>query len=134
MHIRDGSIFLLHSQPAYTTYETRQGPFSLLVSQAADGYATGSAYLDDGESLPPTPSTTVDFVASTGRLEIRSKGSFHVNQTVESITILGALEPTKGVFVGQREAKNWTYAGGLEELVVSQLAISLNADTVLSWS
>lgn len=134
VHIRDGSVLLLHAEPAYTTYETRQGPFSLLVSQAADGYAMGSAYLDDGESVPPTPSTTVDFVASEGGLEIKSKGNYHVNQTVESVTVLGAKRPTKGVLVGGKTVTNWNYTDGLEELVISGLEVSLNEDSTVTWS
>ena len=51
MHIRDGSALLLHAAPAYTIHDTRAGPYSLLVSQAADGYAFGTAYLDDGETF-----------------------------------------------------------------------------------
>lgn len=134
VHIRDGSVLLLHAEPAYTVYETRQGPLSLLVSQAADGYATGNAYLDDGESVPPTPSTTLNFVASEGRLEIQSHGNFHVNQSVESVTVLGAKKPTKAVTIGERKVTNWTYTDGLEELKILGLSLDLNEDSILSWS
>jgi hypothetical protein len=56
VHVRDGAAILLHAAPAYTVAETRRGPFELLVTQAADGVAMGEAYVDDGESVPPTPS------------------------------------------------------------------------------
>ncbi|KAJ7870218.1 hypothetical protein B0H13DRAFT_1634879, partial [Mycena leptocephala] len=42
----------------YAVEETRQGPFSLLVTQSGNGSAFGSTYLADGVSDPPGPSTT----------------------------------------------------------------------------
>ncbi len=65
VHIRDGAALLLHSSPAYTVEETRQGPFSLLVSLSSAGEAFGTAFLDDGVSFPPGPSTTVTFNVRT---------------------------------------------------------------------
>ena len=94
VHVRDGSAILLHAEPGYTTTETRAGPYSLLVSQASDGYAFGTAYIDDGISIPPTPNTTVEFHAKKGSLSITSSGSFKVDQSLESVTILGTTKPS----------------------------------------
>jgi alpha-glucosidase len=52
VHIRSGSILLLHRDPGYTIYETKQGPYALLVYVDSKGYATGCAKVDDGMSLP----------------------------------------------------------------------------------
>jgi alpha-glucosidase len=56
VHVRDGAAIPLHAAPACTVAETRRGPFELLVVQAPDGVAMGEAYVDNGESAPPTPS------------------------------------------------------------------------------
>jgi hypothetical protein len=52
LHIRGGSIIALQ-QPGYTTTETRANLWNLLVALDDNGFATGSLYLDDGESLEP---------------------------------------------------------------------------------
>ena len=93
VHVRDGSAILLHSQPAYTIEETRQGPYSLLVSQAADGYAFGTAYIDDGETVPPTPNSTLTFKAREGELTVAHHGTFEIIQKLDTITVLGAKRP-----------------------------------------
>ena len=134
VHIRDGSAILLHSNPGYTITETLASPYSLLVSQASDGYAFGSVYLDDGESLPPTPSRTIKFSVSAGELRIESSGTYEVNPKLESVTILGAAEPSE-VSVGDKglSAQSWKYDGSKMELTVNGLSVDLNDATVIQW-
>ena len=72
VHIRDGSAILLHAKPGYTTTETREGPYELLVSLDKQGRAFGTAYVDDGESVPPTPHTNLKFWAEGGVLFIEA--------------------------------------------------------------
>ena len=50
VHVRGGSILPLQA-PGYTTAATRSNPYSLLVALDAQGEASGTLYLDDGESL-----------------------------------------------------------------------------------
>lgn len=52
VHVRGGSILALQ-QPQYTTAETRDTPYSLLIALDDDSSAAGSVYLDDGVSLEP---------------------------------------------------------------------------------
>jgi len=135
VHVRDGSAILLHSKPAYTTFETRQGPFSLLISQAADGSAFGSAYIDDGESIPPTPNATLTFQATKDSVIIHSKGSFHIEQKLDTLTILGISSKPNGVSVGGKSVKsdNWTFAAAQQKLVLGDLTLDLNQDSTISW-
>ena len=132
VHIRDGSAILLHSQPAYTIAETRQGPYSLLVSQAADGYAFGTAYIDDGETIPPTPSRTLQFHVTSGAIAISGSGSFKVNETLEIITVLGTRRPSV-VTVNGRQAHDWTYTEAQKKLVVSGLSLDLTHFSKIIW-
>ncbi|KAJ8580637.1 hypothetical protein M405DRAFT_854975 [Rhizopogon salebrosus TDB-379] len=78
VHIRDNSALLLHQEPGYTIYETREGPYALLVSLNAAGTAFGTAYVDDDISFPPGPSRCLTFQAAEGTLKIESKGEYAI--------------------------------------------------------
>ncbi|KAK0200087.1 glycosyl hydrolases family 31-domain-containing protein [Desarmillaria ectypa] len=84
VHVRDGVAILLHEEPAYTIEETRQGPYSPLVSLSSDSFASGSAYIDDGVTAPPTPNTTLAFSVSESRLVIAPIGNFNASQRPRS--------------------------------------------------
>ena len=133
VHIRDGSALLLHSNPAYTTFETRSGPYSLLVSQAADGRAFGTAYIDDGETIPPTPSRALQFHVSKGSLKVSNKGDFHISSKLDTVTILGTRKPSK-VLVGGKSVRSFQYLPAQEKLVMNGLSVDLNKPVSVTWS
>ncbi|KAH7909433.1 glycoside hydrolase family 31 protein [Hygrophoropsis aurantiaca] len=132
VHIRDNSALLLHQQPAYTIYETRQGPYSLLISLTADGNAFGTAYVDDGISYPPGPSRSLTFQAGSSSLKITSEGAYQIEQKLETITILGVQKPTSLKLQGQ-DVQGWTYSEPQEELVLSNVNVNLNEDITFEW-
>jgi alpha-glucosidase len=51
VHIRSGSVILIHDKPAYSLTETRESPYGLVIHLDAQGEATGEAVLDDGLSI-----------------------------------------------------------------------------------
>ncbi|KIM86518.1 glycoside hydrolase family 31 protein [Piloderma croceum F 1598] len=132
VHVRDSSAILLHAQPRYTIEQTRQGPFSLLVSLSADGQAFGTAFVDDGVSNPPGPSTTLSFTGSKGQLRIQAKGTFNIKQPLQDITILGVKRPTKVMFQDET-AKHWIHIEAQDKLVVSNINGDLNGRVFLEW-
>ncbi|KAJ7265080.1 glycosyl hydrolases family 31-domain-containing protein [Mycena rebaudengoi] len=132
VHIRDGAAILLHQTPAYTVQETRQGPFSLLVTQSADGHAFGITYPDDGVSDPPGPSTTVTIRSSKSTVTISAEGAFHITQKLAEVTILGVVHKPNELFLGG-ERNTFNYAGPQQKLVVSKLALDLNRRTTIEW-
>ena len=132
VHIRDGSAILLHSQPGYTIRDTLSSPYSLLVSQTAGGYAFGTAYFDDGESIPPTPSTTAKFSVSNGLLIIRPTGSYNISQRLTTVTILGARKPAV-VKLNGNIVRTWQYRNATQELVITAIEVDLNIPGMLSW-
>ncbi len=148
VHVRDGAAILLHAQPGYTTTETREGPYALLVTLDGAGHASGTAYVDDGESVPPTPHTTFGFRASGGRLAIEAQGDFRVEQKLESVTILGVRggkpravslragtsETSETTPSLQLEAADWEFDEGLERLVLKNLGVDLNGGATVSWA
>lgn len=51
VHIRSGSIILIHDQPGYTLTETRKSPYGLVIHLDSEGEAEGEVILDDGKSI-----------------------------------------------------------------------------------
>ncbi|KAI0735986.1 glycosyl hydrolases family 31-domain-containing protein [Earliella scabrosa] len=134
LHVRDGAAILLHQQPAYTIAETRAGPYALLVHQAEDGYAFGTAYIDDGETVPPTPNSTLTITARRGALTLRSSGDYQIAEQLGEVTILG-VEPTdpQQVMINGALAVNWTFDSALDTLVIHGLNVNLTQDIDVMW-
>lgn len=107
----------------------------MLVTLDKGGHASGSAYVDDGESVPPTPSSTITFKASGGSLSISRVGVFRVAQKLETVTVLGVEKKPVGVSVnGKRVPQNeWKFEEGLGRLVVEGLGLDLNGLAKLTW-
>lgn len=51
VHVRSGSVILIHSKPAYSLTETRESPYGLAIYLDQNGEAKGEAVLDDGLSI-----------------------------------------------------------------------------------
>ncbi|KAI8969691.1 glycosyl hydrolases family 31-domain-containing protein [Trametes punicea] len=134
IHIREGSAFLLYEEPAYTITETRESPFTLLVSQASDGYAFGTVYLDDGESVPPTPNTTLTISANRGRLAIDPSGDYRVSQALEKVIILGAYQerPTE-VRLNGEHVGSWVFDADVDRLIIAGLREDVNLPVEITW-
>lgn len=102
LHIRGGCVIPLKMESANTTTELRKKAFEILVAPGLDGSATGSLYVDDGESLDGGLfRTEVTWVYSGGQLSATTSRGEEVNFAeigvkVEKITILGQGEEDGG--------------------------------------
>ncbi|KAI7460361.1 putative alpha-glucosidase AgdA [Hortaea werneckii] len=94
VHIRGGSILALQ-EPGYTTTETKQNPYSIVVAPDVNGCARGSLYLDDGESLVQEATKMVEFTYKDGCLYASVNGSYHVAPPLANVTIAGMHEMPK---------------------------------------
>ncbi|PFH48160.1 glycoside hydrolase family 31 protein [Amanita thiersii Skay4041] len=133
VHIRDGAAILLHAAPAYTITETRQGPFSLLVSQTKSGRAFGTAYLDDGESNPPGPSRELTITSVGGQVKITGNGSFRIDQKLDEVNVLGVSSKPTSVTLNGKAVKDFEYQAQQAKLVARGLGADLNRDVTLGW-
>ncbi|KAG8862460.1 hypothetical protein FRB96_001531 [Tulasnella sp. 330] len=135
VHIRGGSAILCSTDPAYTIEDTRQGSYSFIVSLASNGGAFGTAYIDDGESYPPGQNRTLTFLATNGKVIVKSNGDYTVNQRLEIVTLLGITHKPSVMKVNGTPVGGWTYSVGQEKVVLSNAGWDLNeATTTLSWS
>ncbi|KAK5729270.1 hypothetical protein LTR15_002412 [Elasticomyces elasticus] len=96
VHIRGGSILPLQS-PGYTTAETRDNPYSLVVALDESGQARGSLYLDDGESLVQNSTKLVQFSYTNNCLSSTIEGSYTAAPPLANVTIAGAEGLPKGM-------------------------------------
>lgn len=133
--IRGGSILLLHSTPSYTTEETRNKPYALLVALSeATGTATGTAIIDDGISLS-TSSLDVAFTASKSSLKGSvSTSSYNPKQPLSNITVLGISSKPNAIKLGGKDIKVWTYESRLQRLNVTGLDILLHQPWQITWA
>lgn len=135
VHVRGGSALLLHAAPAYTTTETRAGPYALLVALRANGTAAGSAYLDDGVAYPPGPSTRLTISTADARVELAPSGEFTIEQNLTRVEVLGAGQPAQVTVDGAvLTAEAWQYDADKQKLTVNHDGIDLNNKVVISWA
>ncbi|KAI0271249.1 glycosyl hydrolases family 31-domain-containing protein [Gloeopeniophorella convolvens] len=143
VHIRSGAALLLHAQPGYTTAETAASPYALLVALDKDGTAFGTAFVDDGETLPADgdvpPSRTLTFIVEPGRLTFsgNATGGFIIPQPLGRLTVLGVTSAPANVSVGGTalQAGNWTYDTSVQRLTVDGLQVDFNqASSTVEWA
>jgi alpha-glucosidase len=88
-HIRGGSIIPMRVKSADTTMEVRKQNFATIVAPGLDGTASGSLYLDDGDSLIQPAVSDSQFTYSAKGI-FSMQGSFDSGVVIESVTVLGS--------------------------------------------
>jgi alpha-glucosidase len=88
VYVRGGSVLPMQ-EPGYTTYESRRNPWALLVALSLNGTASGSLYVDDGESITPNATLCVEFSAGSGKLSASATGDWKDTNPLANITMLG---------------------------------------------
>lgn len=90
VHIKGGSIIPVRVQSANTTTELRKNDFRLLIAPGLDGTASGSLYLDDGESLVQDGITDIEFKYSAdGTFSMDGTFEYDSGVSITSIVVLG---------------------------------------------
>ncbi|GAB1217898.1 hypothetical protein ATERTT37_007141 [Aspergillus terreus] len=90
LHVRGGNIIPVRSSGAMTTKELRNKSFELIIAPGLDGTASGSLYLDDGDSLEQKGTAEIKFEYRRGKLSV--KGSFGRSAAgvkVQAVKVLG---------------------------------------------
>lgn len=137
VYIRGGSV-LPQQEALMTTAESRNSSWSLLAALSTEGTASGTLYVDDGQSITPNATLIVDFTASQNKLYASARGEFVDTNALANVTVMGVAEaPEKPTLNG--EAVTFAYnttsqvlkLTGLEKLTGE--AGAWGSDWVLEW-
>ena len=90
LHIKGGSVLPLRIKSANTTTALRQNDFSIVVAPGLDSKATGSLYLDDGDSLVQASTSNIQFSYANSALHMSGKYGYD----------LGSVKIAQVVFLG----------------------------------
>ena len=88
VYVRGGSVLPMQ-EPAMTTRDARNTPWSLLASLDKEGSAFGQLYVDDGESISPEETLNVEFSIAESTLTASSRGTFPDSNCLAEVTVLG---------------------------------------------
>jgi alpha-glucosidase len=88
VYVRGGSV-LPTQEPGYTTTDSRKNPWGLIIALSDDGSASGSLYVDDGESVEPSETLDITFAAMKAQLQVGVQGGYKDSNALGNITILG---------------------------------------------
>ncbi|EPQ32053.1 uncharacterized protein PFL1_00251 [Pseudozyma flocculosa PF-1] len=132
-HLRPGRALLTHAEPSYTTYETRQKPFGLVVNLNSTGQAYSDFYLDDGETPAPTDNSTLVVEAAKSSVSGRLEGAFRVKQPLERVIVLDVAQKPNRVSFGGKDVSSFKWNGDKKMLNVTGLSGDLNGEWKLRW-
>ncbi|KAK4241561.1 hypothetical protein C8A03DRAFT_30285 [Achaetomium macrosporum] len=122
LYLRGGNVVAIQ-EPGMTTAQSRQNPWGLIVALDKEGCATGSLYLDDGESLEPSAVTWVQFSAKTNSFSARPEGSDVDTNALENATVMGLREAPSRVRLNgdDLDPSYWSYSEDKALLVLRGL-------------
>ena len=107
--LEGGCILPLRAESANTTTELRKKPFQIVIAPGLDGGASGSLYLDDGDSLEQPSTSMINFTYSHGTFSMSGSYGYDAGVNVESVTVLGVSSAPDTVSVGGSQTTAFTY-------------------------
>lgn len=113
LHYRGGTIVPQRAKSAMTTTALRKENFVIVVAPGTDGKATGSLYLDDGESIVQKSTTLIDFTWDGKKFTAKGHYGYNAGVKIDSIVILGVKSNPHGCLLnGQKAGWNHKATGG----------------------
>ena len=130
VYIRGGNVVPVQ-EPALTTRDSRKNPWGLLAALSPEGRASGSLYIDDGESLVQNATLWVEFTATAGALYASPKGTYEDTNPLANVTIMGIGQEPANVTLNGATISTTTYNSTSQVLSVTGLR---NATSAGAWS
>ncbi|EFQ30814.1 glycosyl hydrolase family 31 [Colletotrichum graminicola M1.001] len=122
VYIRGGYV-IPTQEPGLTTKESRSNPWGLLVALDGKGAATGSLYVDDGESLEQEATLTVELSASEKSLKATPSGGYKDANPLGTVTVMGVQGGVSAVTLDGQDLDdaNWSFDSDTRALRVTNL-------------
>ena len=89
LYIKGGAVLPLRATGAMTTAELRKTDFEFVVAPGLDGNATGSLYIDDGESIVQKATTAVAMTYQQRSLTVTGQFGYHADVKIARVLFLG---------------------------------------------
>ena len=102
LHIKSGTVLPLRASGTMTTAELRKTDFEFVVAPGLDGQATGSLYIDDGESIVQKATTTVTMAYQNRSLTVAGQFGYHADVKVARVLFLGVDKAPQNVKIEGR--------------------------------
>ncbi|KAL9088678.1 MAG: hypothetical protein Q9159_002929 [Coniocarpon cinnabarinum] len=140
VYTRGGSVLPLQPRSGVlTTAAARQNPWSVLVSLNSTEGASGSLYLDDGESLMPNATKNVDMQVCNGVLTATVSGNYQESNPLANVTVLGLDKAPGQVMLNGAPVSNANFDQNAKSLSLTGLDESTSqgawsASWTLSWA
>lgn len=131
LHIKGGSIIALRSSSANTTAELRTRGFQLVVAPSMAGEASGTLYLDDGNSLEQQATTFVNFTYTEGVLQMTGSYDYDTGVSIESVLVLGVQSEPPSVTGSNGSDMQHSYNAETKVLSINA-TVPLTGDAALS--
>ena len=95
VYIRGGNVLPVQ-EPALTTRDSRKNPWGLLVALSPEGTASGSLYIDDGESVVQNATLYVEFTVAGKALYASPRGAYVDRNPLANVTVMGVTTAPAG--------------------------------------
>lgn len=99
VHIKGGAVLPLRAQSAMTTTELRKQDFEFVIAPDTTGSASGSLYIDDGESIVQNQTTEVTMSFKNKLLQVSGSFKRATGVNVSRVRLLGVSVAPKAVSV-----------------------------------
>ncbi len=135
LHIKGGSVLPLRIQSANTTAALRQEDFNIVVAPGLDGKATGSLYLDDGDSLVQASTSNIQFTYANSALHMSGRYGYNVGSVkIAQVVFLGVNAAPGSVALNHQRlaSSQYTFNSTNAALTVSVNA-TLSQDLVVDY-
>lgn len=138
VYIRGGHVLPIQ-EPALTTRDSRKNPWSLLAALGLGGTASGSLYVDDGESLIQNATLYVKFVATQNSFYASARGTYKDRNPLANVTVLGIKHNIGKVTLNNVLVPHHQFDNQSKTLTVTGLGNltsggAWSKDWVLKWS
>ncbi|KAF8162646.1 alpha-glucosidase [Crassisporium funariophilum] len=131
LHIKGGSILPLRAQSAMTTTILRKTDFEFVVAPNTRGEASGSLYIDDGESIVPKSTTEVQMRFKRGKLDVSGKFGYKTGVKTARVRFLGVDARPKVVLVDWKPVRGSAIA---YDAATKVLDVTIDSPFVKSFS